>query len=127
VVGSSVLFHIFPQQCGHVNDPPALTGLSTLQQLVAHISHQEKMVLISEHNDNSFCDFVHLCVLELFTANDWSECQHLVKTVPASLKVSFRTLVMVLEKNNRKYKTIANSELWGIALQAIWSSTTTNN
>jgi hypothetical protein len=84
VVGSSVLFHIFPQQCGHVNDPPALTGLPTLQQLLAHISHQERIVLISEYNDNSFCNFVHLCVLELFTANDWSEFKYLVKTVHAS-------------------------------------------
>jgi hypothetical protein len=65
----------------HVNDPPAVTGLSSLQKLVVHILHQDSRVCNSEHNNYSFCDFVQLCVLELFIATDRSECKVLVKSV----------------------------------------------
>jgi len=69
---------------GHVNDPPALAGLSTLQQLVVHILHQHSKVCSSECNEYSICDFVHLCVLELFIATDRYECKLLVTTVHAN-------------------------------------------
>jgi len=77
---------------GHVNDPPALAGLSKLQQLVVHILYQESRVCNSEHNDYFICNFVHLCVLELFIATDRYECKLLVTTVHANLKSLFRTL-----------------------------------
>ena len=76
MVGSSDILHIFPiTQCGHVNDPPALTILSSLQQLAFHISHERRIECNSEHIEYSLCDFVHLCVLELFTDSDWSDCK----------------------------------------------------
>ena len=98
---------------GHVNDPTAVTDLSSLQLLIAHILHQDSRVCNSEHNEYYFCDFVHLCVLELFTAIDLSECKLLVKSVHANGKALFRTLVFGLEKNNRKYKTRTNMN-WGV-------------
>jgi hypothetical protein len=73
-----------------------------------------------EHFDYSFCDFVHLCVLELFTATDWSECRLLVKIVHAKCKALFRTLVFGLEKNNIKYSTRKNIALGGITLKERW-------
>jgi len=55
---------------GQVSDPPAVAGLSTRKLLVVRILHQESRVCHSERNDYCFCDFVQLCVMELFTAND---------------------------------------------------------
>jgi len=69
----SISSHFSHKIEGHVNDPTVPTGLPSLKRVSVNISHQESRMCNSEHNDYSFCDFVHLCVLELFTVSDWSD------------------------------------------------------